>query len=590
MDFDISSNDIKIGQYAEITIIVPQKTTGTFDINGTVVNIPLSGIVSHLISGLEIGSYTITATYEGNNYNTVSKSISFTVSEYPSPQWANEGGNTQNTQKSIYDTTTNGKIVFSIPFNETIIGDLMIDSFGNVFIPTQLGIYAFNQTNQLWYFTSTDAVGNLSGIAISRDVIIAPKSGDTLFFINQTSGERFSSNIYQGSSLFAPVVDGDANVYIASEYQFDQVGRSNGYKLVIVPFMLWANGGDPNIIDLDENAPLCAPTLNDDVIIVVSNNRLRFINAKTLETISIKSGNFQPGRPVIGEGSISYVILSNSIVAYNAAGVQVWKTRVTGGVGNVLALDSEQGLYHVNAKGIIYKYDLFNGSEYKFADLKVTSGVLIGNDGTLYFGSNSMFYAMDSEGNVLWNTDLGSKVTGNPVMSKDGIIYVTTEDNKLFALGNETVDVNDTNASDEGNSTPAGNGTGGGNSTPAGNDTNGSTPSNVNPSNGGSNSGTGSTTKIIKKSSKITAKKKTFKKSKKVKKYTVTLKSGKSPIKKVILTIKIGKKTFKAKTNAKGKATFKIKLTKKGRYTAKITFNGNKYYKAATKKVKIVLK
>ena len=181
-------------------------------------------------------------------------------------------------------------------------------------------------------------------------------------------------------------------------------------------------------------------------------------------------------------------------------------------------------------------------------------------------------------GIVLWKTDLGSKVTGNPVMNKNGTIYVTTEDNKLFALGNSTSVVNDTNASDEGNSTPAGNGTNGTG------DTNGSTPSNVNPSNGGNNA------KVTKKAFKITAKKKTFKKSLKTKKYTVTLKSGKTPIKKVKLIIKIGRKTFKATTNAKGKAKFKIKLTKKGRYTAKITFKGNAYYKAAAKKVKIVLK
>ena len=97
--------------------------------------------------------------------------------------------------------------------------------------------------------------------------------------------------------------------------------------------------------------------------------------------------------------------------------------------------------------------------------------------------------------------------------------------------------------------------------------------------------------KTVKKASKITAKKKTFKKSQKVKKYTITLKSGKTPIKKVQVTIKVGKKTFKAKTNAKGKATFKIKkLTKKGKYNAVIKFKGNKTYKAATKKVKITLK
>ncbi|WP_458453251.1 hypothetical protein [Methanobrevibacter sp.] len=95
----------------------------------------------------------------------------------------------------------------------------------------------------------------------------------------------------------------------------------------------------------------------------------------------------------------------------------------------------------------------------------------------------------------------------------------------------------------------------------------------------------------VKKASKITAKKKTFKANKKVKKYSITLKSGKTPIKKVQVTIKIGKKTFKANTNAKGKATFKIKkLTKKAKYNAVIKFKGNKTYKAASKKVKITIK
>ena len=96
---------------------------------------------------------------------------------------------------------------------------------------------------------------------------------------------------------------------------------------------------------------------------------------------------------------------------------------------------------------------------------------------------------------------------------------------------------------------------------------------------------------VVKKASKITAKKKTFKAKKKVKKYAITLKSGKIPIKKVQVTIKVGKKTYKAKTNTKGKATFKINnLTKKGKYTAVIKFNGDKTYKASTKKIKITIK
>ena len=98
---------------------------------------------------------------------------------------------------------------------------------------------------------------------------------------------------------------------------------------------------------------------------------------------------------------------------------------------------------------------------------------------------------------------------------------------------------------------------------------------------------------IVKKAkAKIVAKKKTFKKSKKVKKYTATLKNnvGKA-MKKVKLTLKVKGKTYKAKTNKKGKATFKIKnLKKKGTYKATVTFKGDKYYNKVTKKVKITVK
>ena len=97
---------------------------------------------------------------------------------------------------------------------------------------------------------------------------------------------------------------------------------------------------------------------------------------------------------------------------------------------------------------------------------------------------------------------------------------------------------------------------------------------------------------VKKANTKITAKNKAFKKSVKVKKYTVKLKdsTGKA-IKKVKVTLKIKGKTYTAKTNAKGKAIFKIKkLSKKGTFKAKITFKGNTYFKKVTKTVKIKVK
>ena len=98
---------------------------------------------------------------------------------------------------------------------------------------------------------------------------------------------------------------------------------------------------------------------------------------------------------------------------------------------------------------------------------------------------------------------------------------------------------------------------------------------------------------VVKKASpKMTAKAKSFKVSVKTKKYTITLKNNKGAVmKKVKLTLKVNKKTFKATTNSKGIATFKItNLKKKGKFTATIKYAGNKYYNKVSKKAVITAK
>ena len=97
---------------------------------------------------------------------------------------------------------------------------------------------------------------------------------------------------------------------------------------------------------------------------------------------------------------------------------------------------------------------------------------------------------------------------------------------------------------------------------------------------------------IKKERTKVVANKKTFKKSLRIKKYTIQLKNSKNKvIKKAVVYLKVKGKTYKAKTNSKGKATFKItKLYKKGKFTAKITFKTNKYYMGVSKKVRLTIR
>ena len=100
------------------------------------------------------------------------------------------------------------------------------------------------------------------------------------------------------------------------------------------------------------------------------------------------------------------------------------------------------------------------------------------------------------------------------------------------------------------------------------------------------------TVTVNKAAPKLTAAKKTFKKSVKTKKYTVTLKTNQNKVmKSVWVTLNVNKKNLKVKTNAKGQATFKItNLNKKGTFTATVKYAGNSYYKAVTAKPKITVK
>ena len=96
---------------------------------------------------------------------------------------------------------------------------------------------------------------------------------------------------------------------------------------------------------------------------------------------------------------------------------------------------------------------------------------------------------------------------------------------------------------------------------------------------------------VKKATPKLVASSKKFKAKAKTKKVTAKLKNNKNKaIKRVIVKLKVNKKTYKAKTNSKGIATFKVKLTKKGKYTATYKFAGNSNYKSATKKVKITIR
>lgn len=447
-EFNISAYNAKEGKNIIVDISIPKGVTGNFTINvdsiTEIIPIPSTGEVTWHVSTLPSGNYTLTAIYAGQNYKTCKKSIEISVLPWETTQWPNEGYDGQNTGKSSYESNTNGNISWISETNEKIIGNIAIDSEGNICIVTSSGIYLFDKNgNQKWKFNSN--YNSPSGIAIGREVIVYPVSGDTLYFINQTSGEKYgNSNIWKGSSIFTPIIDGKGNIYISGEKIYD----TGIYNLVIVPYEAWEYGGQVISIDLGVSAPTTAPLIvNDNVVCVGTEDGLKFIDVSSESVISTL--NFITNvRPVVGDGGIVYTLTSDKIIAIDSTGVKLWESDIKNGEAKYLTIDNENGLlYSINNRGYLYKYDILsNGIETLVSNLTITSGLLIGNDGTLYVGVNSTFIALDSNGKYLWKSDLGKTITGTPVMDAEGNIYLTGN-TTLFAITNAplkapTLDIN----------------------------------------------------------------------------------------------------------------------------------------------------
>lgn len=368
-----------------------------------------------------------------------------------SSQWAMAGHDAQNSGQSAYDGIKSLKVLWNNTFSLTLISSPIIDEEGNIYLVNGKTISSFyNNGTSRWNFS---AWSSLAGIALYNDYIFAPNSGNKLYVINKTTGKGDSSNIYQLSSAFTPIVDSDGNVYASHEYPYD--GPSGGWSGTHwVGVASYNNdtqavdygkyGFSASLIELSNNPGYGSPgTLSAPVL-----DKLGNVWVNTIEGIigaNIESGNniFKisnagtSGRPVVGDNNVVYCFGNdNAIFALNAAGI-VWNTTVPDGIGKVLAIDNGNNvLYTVNAKGVVYKIDGLTGNISEFYDIEstVSSAIMLGADGTLYLGDDDgTFWIIGADGTLLDSCNLGSAIVGLPAMDKTGNIYVGTK-NTLYVF------------------------------------------------------------------------------------------------------------------------------------------------------------
>ena len=119
-----------------------------------------------------------------------------------------------------------------------------------------------------------------------------------------------------------------------------------------------------------------------------------------------------------------------------------WKYETGGGVSSSPAIGEDGTVYVGSNDNKLYAVDGETGKhkwEYETGG-GVHSSPAIGADGTVYVGSNDKYvYALDGEtGEKKWQYKTRGAVSSSPVIGEDRTVYVGSNDNKLYAIDGET--------------------------------------------------------------------------------------------------------------------------------------------------------
>jgi outer membrane protein assembly factor BamB len=151
--------------------------------------------------------------------------------------------------------------------------------------------------------------------------------------------------------------------------------------------------------------------------------------------------------PAIGEdGTIyiggSYKEMVFCFVAINPNGTLKWRYKTDGDIWHMCPSIAEDGtIYFSDWDECLHAVNPDGTRKWKFdAKNNIISDPIIGNDGTIYFGtllgggSGGEIYAVSPNGTEKWCYKTGDGVSSDAVIGEDGTIYIGSMDNYFYAM------------------------------------------------------------------------------------------------------------------------------------------------------------
>ncbi len=317
-----------------------------------------------------------------------------------------------------------------------------------------------------------------AGSRIVAQPVVAP---DGRIYVGSLDGRFYALNAHGGeqwrADLGGPVystaaVDDDGNVYVGSDAQvFTSFTRGGDVRwrldtegdadtgVTISPRgmlhfgagnELWAVRSDGTVEwkFMAQGKIFSTPAIDDDGTVYVGSqdDHLYAIAADGRMRWSYRTGGDNDSSPVIGDdGTIYFGSDDHHVYALTRDGELRWSADVEGMVRAPIGLTLD-GAILVGVFGPRPRVVCLDAAQGELrwyfpvtvadtTEIGVASGPLVDREGNIYFGAHDdYFYSLAPGGELRWTFEVGGDVDASPVLARDGVLLVGSDDHRLYAL------------------------------------------------------------------------------------------------------------------------------------------------------------
>jgi len=285
--------------------------------------------------------------------------------------------------------------------------------------------------SEVWeYFSDHNAIG---GLAIGPDGTIYAGSAAAVIALNPDGTQRWKS---PANSPRLPVIGHDGSIYSASSrgiiFGFSSDGAMNwkpGYGLIgfSVPPAV-GDGGTlyyvNTIGDIYAWQPqAAAPTWS------LSTIRPGIINESYILPGTGRDDNSMRSAAVIQNNGMIVVPRSHWLHEFSSEGHQAWILELTSGHLGPAALGKEGTIYVADDQSAVFAVDRSGEKIWEFhADLNIYGSPVVDAEGTIYFNTPRVIYALKPDGSLKWQAQTIHDCRTGATLAADGTIYIGAAD------------------------------------------------------------------------------------------------------------------------------------------------------------------